>query len=90
VRRLTSRRKSNDFHHAERKEAATAAASATTTQPKSGKEARQTERLVEQHGRKCLLIDGDIGNEKFCRKAIEQTVDEFGKIAPQRGRIVNG
>jgi NAD(P)-dependent dehydrogenase (short-subunit alcohol dehydrogenase family) len=27
-----------------------------------------------------LLIDGDVGDEKFCRKAIDQTVDEFGKI----------
>lgn len=44
------------------------------------KDAKETERLVEQHGRKCLLIDGDVGDEKFCQKAIKQTADEFGRI----------
>jgi NAD(P)-dependent dehydrogenase (short-subunit alcohol dehydrogenase family) len=44
------------------------------------KDARETQRLVEQHGRKCLLIDGDIGDEKFCQKIVKETVDEFGKI----------
>jgi NAD(P)-dependent dehydrogenase (short-subunit alcohol dehydrogenase family) len=44
------------------------------------KDARETEHLVEEHGRKCLLIDGNIGDEKFCRKAVEQAVDEFGKV----------
>jgi NAD(P)-dependent dehydrogenase (short-subunit alcohol dehydrogenase family) len=44
------------------------------------RDAQQTEHMVEQHGRKCLLIDGDVGNEKFCQKAVEETVDEFGKI----------
>jgi NAD(P)-dependent dehydrogenase (short-subunit alcohol dehydrogenase family) len=43
-------------------------------------DARETERLVEQNGRKCLLIDGDVGDEKFCQKAVRQTVSEFGKI----------
>src|SRR5438105_8129273 len=44
------------------------------------KDAEETKRLVEQHDRKCLLIAGDIGEEKFCRKAVEQTLDELGKI----------
>jgi NAD(P)-dependent dehydrogenase (short-subunit alcohol dehydrogenase family) len=44
------------------------------------KDAKETERLVEERGRKCLLIDGDVGEEKFCQKAINQTVSEFGKI----------
>ena len=39
------------------------------------KDAKQTEHLVEQHGRECLLVDGDVDDEKFCRKAVEQTVD---------------
>ena len=34
------------------------------------KDAKKTEELVEQHGRKCLLIDGDVGDEKFCAKEI--------------------
>lgn len=44
------------------------------------KDAKETERLVQEQGRKCLLIDGDVGQEKFCRKAIDQTIDEFGRI----------
>ena len=36
--------------------------------------------MVEEWGRKCLLIDGDIGQEKFCQKAVDQTVSEFRKI----------
>jgi NAD(P)-dependent dehydrogenase (short-subunit alcohol dehydrogenase family) len=44
------------------------------------KDGRETEQLVEQHGRKCLLIDGDVGDEKFCREVVDQTKSEFGKI----------
>ena len=44
------------------------------------KDANETKRLVEKEGRKCLLIAGDVGQEEFCRKAIEQTIREFGKI----------
>jgi NAD(P)-dependent dehydrogenase (short-subunit alcohol dehydrogenase family) len=36
--------------------------------------------MVEEWGRKCLLIDGDIAQEKFCQKAVDQTVSEFRKI----------
>src|SRR5438046_8323367 len=44
------------------------------------KDANETKRLVEEHGRKCLLIEGDVGQEEFCRKAVEQTLKEFAKI----------
>ena len=44
------------------------------------KDARETQRLVESQGRKCLLIAGDIGREKFCRAAVTQTKRELGKI----------
>src|SRR5206468_5633338 len=44
------------------------------------KDANETKRLVEEKGRKCLLISGDVGQEEFCRKAVEQTVKELGKI----------
>jgi NAD(P)-dependent dehydrogenase (short-subunit alcohol dehydrogenase family) len=43
-------------------------------------DALETKRLVEDRGRKCLLIAGDITNEKFCQKAVQQTVEEFGKL----------
>jgi NAD(P)-dependent dehydrogenase (short-subunit alcohol dehydrogenase family) len=44
------------------------------------RDARETEQLVEQHGRKCLLLDGDVGDEKFCAKVVDQTLSEFGRI----------
>src|SRR5207248_1981014 len=44
------------------------------------KDASETKRLVEEHGRKCLLIAGDVGQEEFCRKAIAKTIQAFGKI----------
>jgi NAD(P)-dependent dehydrogenase (short-subunit alcohol dehydrogenase family) len=44
------------------------------------KDAQETERRVEEWGRKCLLIDGDIGDEKFCQKVVKETIDRFGKI----------
>jgi NAD(P)-dependent dehydrogenase (short-subunit alcohol dehydrogenase family) len=47
---------------------------------KKRRDARETKSLVEEHGRKCLLIAGNAGDEEFCRRAVEQTVKEFGKI----------
>jgi NAD(P)-dependent dehydrogenase (short-subunit alcohol dehydrogenase family) len=44
------------------------------------KDANETKRLVEEYSRRCLLIEGDVGEEEFCRKAVEQTVKEFGGL----------
>jgi NAD(P)-dependent dehydrogenase (short-subunit alcohol dehydrogenase family) len=44
------------------------------------KDANETRRLVEEHDGRCLLIPGDVGQEDFCRKAVERTIKEFGKI----------
>jgi NAD(P)-dependent dehydrogenase (short-subunit alcohol dehydrogenase family) len=44
------------------------------------KDANETKRLVEEHGSKCLLIEGDVGQEEFCRKAVDQTMKEFGRL----------
>jgi NAD(P)-dependent dehydrogenase (short-subunit alcohol dehydrogenase family) len=43
-------------------------------------DARETQRLVEEKGRRCLLIRGDVGREKFCGSAVEKTVKQFGKL----------
>jgi NAD(P)-dependent dehydrogenase (short-subunit alcohol dehydrogenase family) len=43
-------------------------------------DAKETKRLVEREGRRCLLIAGDVGDERFCRDAVEQTVREFGRL----------
>jgi len=34
------------------------------------KDANETERLVKEHGGRCLLTKGDFGREEFCRKAV--------------------
>lgn len=43
-------------------------------------DAEETRRLIEEKGRRCLTIAGDVGDEKFCRKAVERTVRELGRL----------
>lgn len=43
-------------------------------------DAEETKRLIEQEGKTCLLIAGDVGDENFCKQAVKQTVDQFGKL----------
>jgi NAD(P)-dependent dehydrogenase (short-subunit alcohol dehydrogenase family) len=43
-------------------------------------DALDTKKLVEEQGGACLLLAGDIGNEKFCYDAIQDTVNHFGKL----------
>lgn len=43
-------------------------------------DAAETKRQVEDEGRKCLLLPGDIGDEKHCRDIVQKTVDELGKL----------
>lgn len=43
-------------------------------------DADETKQLVEQQGRSCLTIAGDIGNELFCQQVVEQTIEHFSKL----------
>ncbi len=43
-------------------------------------DAEETQRQVEQEGRRCLLLAGDIGQEGFCQDAVRKTVTEFDKL----------
>jgi NAD(P)-dependent dehydrogenase (short-subunit alcohol dehydrogenase family) len=43
-------------------------------------DAQETQRLIEAEGRQCLQMSGDVGVEDFCRSAVKQTVDRFGRI----------
>lgn len=43
-------------------------------------DAADTRSAIEDEGRKCLLIMGDIKDEGFCKKAVERTVDQFGRL----------
>ena len=43
-------------------------------------DAQKTRQLVEGEGRRCLTIKGDVGDEAFCRQAVDRTVKELGKL----------
>ena len=43
-------------------------------------DAQETKRQVEQEGRKCITIAGDIGDERFCQQAVQQTVDQLKRL----------
>lgn len=43
-------------------------------------DAEKTRRLVEQEGRRCLLLPGDVGHSRFCQDAVEKTRDELGGL----------
>lgn len=46
----------------------------------SQQDAQDTQRAVEAEGRRCVLIQGDVKNAAFCKQAIEQAVQSFGKL----------
>lgn len=43
-------------------------------------DARLTCEAVEQEGRRCLTLSGDVGSASFCREAVKQTIDAFGRL----------
>src|SRR5690349_1294651 len=43
------------------------------------KDAQETRRLIENEGRRCLLLSGDVGNESFCQRCVDSTIQEFGR-----------
>jgi NAD(P)-dependent dehydrogenase (short-subunit alcohol dehydrogenase family) len=48
--------------------------------PEEGIDAKETAQHVANEGGKCLLIPGDVKDSEFCQKAIEKTVEEFGRL----------
>jgi NAD(P)-dependent dehydrogenase (short-subunit alcohol dehydrogenase family) len=43
-------------------------------------DARETQRLVESAGRRCVLVPGDIGDASHCRALVDKAVEEFGRV----------
>ena len=47
---------------------------------KENKDALETQQLVEKEGRQCLIISGDLKDEKFCKAAVKKCHTTFKKI----------
>jgi NAD(P)-dependent dehydrogenase (short-subunit alcohol dehydrogenase family) len=43
-------------------------------------DAKETQNRVKELGRNCISIAGDIGDETFCKSAVQQVVDTFGHL----------
>jgi NAD(P)-dependent dehydrogenase (short-subunit alcohol dehydrogenase family) len=43
-------------------------------------DAEETKRAVENEGRRCILLPGDVTDPKFCKTAVAKTVKEFGQL----------
>jgi NAD(P)-dependent dehydrogenase (short-subunit alcohol dehydrogenase family) len=43
-------------------------------------DAESTKALVEEQGRRCITIAGDVGDEAFCQDAAERAVEAFGRL----------
>ena len=43
-------------------------------------DAAETRRLIEEAGRKAVLVPGNIGDAAHCRRIVEQAVDAFGRV----------
>jgi len=43
-------------------------------------DALKTKKMVEKEGRKCYIIEGDLKDEKFCRKALDEVINAMGHL----------
>jgi NAD(P)-dependent dehydrogenase (short-subunit alcohol dehydrogenase family) len=43
-------------------------------------DAAKTREIVEKEGRRAIAISGDIGDKQFCERAVQQTVDQLGRL----------
>lgn len=43
-------------------------------------DARETRHAVQEEGRRCVPLAGDVRNPEFCAAAVEATVEEFGRL----------
>ena len=39
-----------------------------------------TKRAVENEGRRCILLPGDVADPAYCRSAVKKTLDAFGRL----------
>jgi NAD(P)-dependent dehydrogenase (short-subunit alcohol dehydrogenase family) len=43
-------------------------------------DAAKTKEIVKKEGRRAITIAGDLGDKRFCERAVKQTVDELGRL----------
>lgn len=43
-------------------------------------DAKAAKTCIEQLGRRCFIVAGDIGDEVFCQHVVDQTIQAFGKL----------
>jgi NAD(P)-dependent dehydrogenase (short-subunit alcohol dehydrogenase family) len=43
-------------------------------------DAAKTKQIVEKEGRRAIIIAGDLGDKRFCERAVQQTVDQLGHL----------
>src|SRR5439155_457006 len=53
---------------------------AITALPAEKMDAEDTRRAIEQTGRKCLVLEADLGRAGACRDVVEKTVYELGRL----------
>jgi NAD(P)-dependent dehydrogenase (short-subunit alcohol dehydrogenase family) len=42
--------------------------------------AQETRARVEKEGRRCMAIPGDVGDERFCQQAVQDTIRDLGRL----------
>ncbi|MGE0445374.1 MAG: SDR family oxidoreductase [Vicinamibacterales bacterium] len=53
---------------------------AITALPAERGDAQETRAVVEQAGRRCLILEGNLAERAFAASAVERTVEEFGRL----------
>lgn len=48
--------------------------------PSEEKDAAEVKKLIEDAGQKAVLIPGDVSDETFCQKLVQETVEELGGL----------
>ncbi|MFA7430006.1 MAG: SDR family oxidoreductase [Rhodospirillaceae bacterium] len=43
-------------------------------------DAKETKRLVEAEGRRCIALRGDVGDYAFCERCVDDTIKAFGRL----------
>lgn len=53
---------------------------AITHLPEEESDAQETKAAIEREGRRALIISGDLTEEKFCRNAVQKTINNFDRL----------